>query len=68
MDGPAGCVAQKHFKLTTRERSVDGRLHRESLPATRNKSLNNRESDEKKSEPLALRKRAGFTQPGWKTV
>lgn len=50
LEGPATCVAQKHFKLTTGERSVEWRLQRESLPATKNKPLSNRENDERKSD------------------
>lgn len=34
-EGPAACVAQKPFKFTTGECSVDWRLQRESLPATK---------------------------------
>lgn len=64
----AACAAQKHFKLTTGELSVDRTLQRESLPATKTRSLNNLESNEKKSELLAHRKRAGYTQPGCKAV
>lgn len=48
MEGPAACVAQKHFKLVTGELCMDWTLQRGSLPATKPKSLNNMESNEEK--------------------